>query len=423
MRPVLAGGLGVAAALLASLLTAGPVAAQPGSRVGAIVEQHLYAGTLEAGEQALRTVTADEPGNAEAQLALGGVLLVRAVERFGQSMYRHGLQAPRNSALPLFNLPLAFNPNPEPLTYDAFRAILARLVQDLDGVEAELKRVGDTPVKLTVDFARIRLDLDANGSAEVRESLSYMVASLAGAARRRGNLVDGGHSFPVSLDTADVYWLRGYAHLLAVSAEFLLAHDFRATFDATFHLFFPRAGLPFSRLVKEPQPVVPGRSSMDIGQIFDFVAFIHLVRWEVAEPRRMVSIHTRLKSVVGLNRKTWAAVRAETDDDNEWLPGPHQKGVLDMPVTEEMIASWLAMLDELEAVLDGRVLAPHPRFQRGINVRRVFTEPRPFDLVLWVTGHGVLPYLEDGPVAEGRAWTLAQQVFRGQLLTYAFWFN
>jgi hypothetical protein len=88
-----------------------------------------------------------------------------------------------------------------------------------------------------------------------------------------------------------------------------------------------------------------------------------------------------------------------------------------------MIDSWLAMLNEVEEVLDGRVLAPHPRFQRGINVKRVLTEPRPFDLVLWFTGHGVLPYLEDGRIADGRAWTEAQRVFRGQLLTYAFWFN
>src|SRR5262245_16233816 len=218
MRRRLAGGLGAAAAILASLTLAGPLGAQPASRVGTIIEQHLYAGTLEAGEKALRTVVADEPANAEAQLALGGVLLIRAVERFGQSMYRHGLQAPRNGMLPLFTLPLAFNPNPEPLTYDAFRAILVRLVQDLDDAEAELARVGDSPVKLNVDIARIRLDLDANGIADEREKLSSMVVSLAWAARRRGNLAPGGDSFPVSFDTADVYWLRGYAHMLAVSA-------------------------------------------------------------------------------------------------------------------------------------------------------------------------------------------------------------
>jgi hypothetical protein len=423
MRRSRAGGLCLAAILLAGLLPAGNVSAQPASRAQALIEEHLYAGTLEAGEKALRTLVADAPADADARFALGGVLVVRAVERFGQSMFRHGLKAPSDGMLPLFSLPLAYNPNPQPLTYDGFRAILARLVQDLDAAQAELSGVAEGPVKLSVDIARIRLDLDGSGVADEREKLSSMVQSLAWAARRRALGAAGGESLPVSFDLADVYWLRGYAHMMAVSAEFLLAHDFRATFDATFHLFFPRAGLPFSRLIKEPEPFVPGRPRLDLGPIFDVVAFIHLVRWEVAEPQRLASIHTRLKSVVDLSRKTWAAVRAETDDDNEWLPGPRQKGVLDMPVTDSMIDTWLAMLDELEAVLDGRLLAPHPRFQRGINVRRFFTEPRRFDLVLWFTGHGVLPYLEDGRIADGRSWTEAQRVFRGQLMSYAFWFN
>jgi hypothetical protein len=143
----------------------------------------------------------------------------------------------------------------------------------------------------------------------------------------------------------------------------------------------------------------------------------------VVEPQRMARIPTRLKSTIAMSRKTWTAVLTETDDDNEWLPGPNQKGVLDMPVTQEMIAAWLAMLDGLETVLDGRKLAPHPRFRRGINVKKVFAEPKSFDLVLWITGHGVLPFLEDGPVLDTSTWNQASQVFRGNFLSYAMWFN
>jgi len=425
MRRIRASGLFLAAIFVAGVLP-GRLEAQQASRAQALIEEHLYGGTLEAGEKALRDLVTGTPSDAEAQFALGGVMLVRAVERFGRSLYRHGMQAPRDPTLgpPLFTLPLPFNPSPEPLSYEALRVILAKLVQDLDAAETELARVGDRPVKLTVDIARIRLDLDGNGVAGESEKLSSMVTSLAWAARRRGGAPAGAESFPVGFDLADVYWLRGYANLMATSAEFLLAHDFRATFDATFHLLFPRAGLQFSRLLKEPEPERPGQfPRVDLDPIFDFIAFIHLLHWDVVEPQRMASIHGRLKSVIALNRKTWDAVRAETDNDNEWLPGPNQKGVLDLPVTEDMITSWLAALDELEAVLDGRLLAPHPRFKRGINVKRVFTEPRPFDLILWITGHGVLPYLEDGPLLEGRAWNNAQRVFRGQIFSYAFWFN
>jgi hypothetical protein len=420
MRRLSYGALYAAVVLILTALQVSPAGAQQTSRAVAVLEEHLYGGNLAAGEQGLRTILAGQPQDAEARFALGGVLLVRAVERLGQNLYRHGLQTPRTMFLPLFSLPVPVNPRPEALTYERLREIFAQLVRDLDAAETELARVEAADVKLPVDLARITLDLNGDGVANDREKLPVIIESLAQGARRRGIKTATGDSFPVSFDLADVYWMRGYANLVAVTAEFFLAHDFRATFDATFHLFFPRADLPFARLLAEP---TGPRTGMEFGTILDAVALIHLVRWDVAEPARMASIHRRLKHAVDLSRKTWAAVLAETDDDNEWLPGPSQKGVLDMPVTAEMIASWLAMLNEVEAVLDGRKLAPHPRFNRGINVKKLFTEPKQFDLVLWITGHGALPFLEDGPLVDTSSWNQASQVFRGNLLTYAFWFN
>ena len=146
---------------------------------------------------------------------------------------------------------------------------------------------GDRPVKGGRDLARVRLDLDANGVADERETLTALIGGLALVPQPRGTPPPAVGSLPVGFDLADVTWMRGYANLIAASAEFFLAHDFRATFDATFHMFFSRSGLPFSRLFAEP--TVPGRSN-EMGSIFDFVAFIHLVRWDVAEPARMVSV-------------------------------------------------------------------------------------------------------------------------------------
>jgi len=39
----------------------------------------------------------------------------------------------------------------------------------------------------------------------------------------------------------------------------------------------------------------------------------------------------------------------------------------------------------------------------GVNLRRVFTEPREFDLVLWVQGTAAVPYLEAGEVTTPRS--------------------
>ena len=54
---------------------------------------------------------------------------------------------------------------------------------------------------------------------------------------------------------------------------------------------------------------------------------------------------------------------------------------------------------------------------------KVLAEMDRFDLVLWVTGHAALPFLQDGVIADGAAFAQADRVFSGDLLTYAFWFN
>ena len=161
MRRIVLGLLCATAVLALALVQAPPARAQAPSRVAALVEEHLYAGTLDAGEKALRSLLAAEPNNAEARFALGGLLMARAVERFGQGMYRHALEMPRTMAMvgmPLFSLPIANNPRPEPLTYEGFRTIFARLVDDLDAAEKELAAIGDAPFKVQLEPPATKTD-------------------------------------------------------------------------------------------------------------------------------------------------------------------------------------------------------------------------------------------------------------------------
>ena len=60
---------------------------------------------------------------------------------------------------------------------------------------------------------------------------------------------------------------------------------------------------------------------------------------------------------------------------------------------------------------------------RGVNLRRVFTEPRMFDLVLWVQGTAAAPYLEKGPKTQPDTWRRFQNIFRGEFIGFALWFN
>ena len=74
-------------------------------------------------------------------------------------------------------------------------------------------------------------------------------------------------------------------------------------------------------------------------------------------------------------------------------------------------------------MLDGKKLVPHWRFKRGLNLRRVFEEPSPFDFVLWITGPAALPYLEDGPSETGENWRRITEAFENSFSVYMAWFN
>ena len=54
-----------------------------------------------------------------------------------------------------------------------------------------------------------------------------------------------------------------------------------------------------------------------------------------------------------------------------------------------------------------------------------FTEPRPFDLVLWIQGTAATPYIEDGPMTRPDVWRRLMAAFRGGggLFFFTVWFN
>lgn len=403
-------GAGLALAALSGAAHAGPAADT--------LARHLYAGTIAAGEQELAGLVSAGPADAEAKASLGTIRFVKAIEGFAQAMYRHGLQPGGDSYGPLLRMPIPVNPNPQPLTYDGLRNIFSALSANLDIAEATLADVGDAAVKLPLATGRIRIDVNGDGTASENEQLIALAFGDQAPLEFRSQ----NEAFVVAFDTADVYWLRGYSNLLAGVADFWLAFDFRETFDLTFHIIFPKAQLPNGEALGQGAMMM----GMEADSIADAIALIHLIDWPVVDRGRLEKLRQRVLAVIALNRRTWEAAAAETDHDREWLPSPTQRvGVMGagMEVTQERVDAWLKALGEVEHVFEGRKLLPHWRFAKGINLKRAFAEAPQFDLVLWVTGQGVLPYLESGALADSSAFDQADRIFRGNLLTYAFWFN
>jgi len=417
--------------LFVALLAAAPNTASSDTTDGQpIVEKFLTSGELAAGEKALSRHLEGHPDDDQVRFELGVLQVVRAVERLGQSLYRYGAKGQRSMLLgmmggnfgagggvPILRMPVPKNPDPERIDYQQARRILERFAADLEKAEMTLAQVDDPDVEVPLHFGLIRLDLNGDGVRDEKEKLWRVYASIF---RRNRNVTRAtAESFVISFDKADAHWLRGYCHLLMAMCDVGLAYDWSELFERTGHVFFANIESPYS--------VTQSPSGGFIGPILDEVAMFHLVRFPVKEPKRLESALGHLETMIEQSRLTWKAIQAEDDDNREWIPGPRQTGVIPgIRVTQQMVDAWHEFLDEAEALLAGDKLIPFWRTNGkglGVNLRRVFTEPREFDLILWVHGSAAVPYLEEGDLSSADTWRRLQNVFGGQFIGFAVWFN
>jgi hypothetical protein len=386
-----------------------------------IAEAYLVLGRLAQGETTLKAHLKGNPDDDEARFGLAAVQIVIAVERLTQSLYQHGLGGRAGLMLPPDSLLIPRNPDPKPISYERMREIVGTFQRDVLACEATLAEMRDTDVKLPLHFGRIRLDIDGDGKVAEDEVLWRIYERVNGA-----RIDDASKEFLIVFDKADVHWLRGYCHLLAATCDMVLAYDFRELFERTGHLVFAKVESPYSTITSARLGPDPG-VGFDATLIVDAITMIHLINFPLAEEERMPKALEHLEAVIDQSRLSFQAIEAEMDDDHEWIPGPRQTGVIPgARVTREIIAGWHEFLAEAESILSGERLIPFWRAddpRTGVNLRRVFTEPERFDLVLWVQGSGVDPYLEKGEVTSPDTWRRLTRAFGGQFIGFAFWFN
>jgi hypothetical protein len=383
------------AAFTVLALTAGARAADP-----PLVEKYLHSGELAKGEQALEAALAASPKDDQLRFGLGVLRFARAVERLCQSLHEYGARS-EHTNVPFLRLPVPKNDDPAPITYRAFRRVLDDFIRDLSAAEATLAGVTDPNVKLPLRLAAVRFDLTNSG-----KPTDKFVDILRRLMRQDFEFLRGNSEFLVCFDRGDVAWLRAYCHLLSAMADFYLAFDTQETFDRT-------ADQVFARPKKGA-----GAKQADRQWVF-----------EVKEPARLSRFRTHMLAVCALNRETWRFVLAETDDDHEWLPNPRQKGVLGLPVRADMVEAWLAMIDELEAALEGKKLLPVGLLWntggKGLNIKALLEDPPPrFDFDAIIANGPAAKYLEQGKMVDLNVVFRVANVFGDPLsVAYAAWFN
>lgn len=417
----------LAVAAVATVLVLGGAAPVRADSAAIVLRQLTSEGKLKEAAILFAERAKDDPSDQEAKFAAGIVRFLQAVQELAATQYHYGLGSGLRQRInaPLFHEVLE-NPKPHKVRYQDLREMLVKFSKSLAEAEATLAKVDAAKgVKLEFRPGLVALDIDGDGVASEEESFWKIFA----AANPAMNLQKA-ESFVIQADGGDVLWLRGYCHFLMAFNDFLLAHDERELFERCGHLLYADVESPHAWIKTEPR----ASSDFHFNNIADVIAFIHLMNFEVIDKDRMFTAHRHLLQMIELSRESWKLYEAETDDDAEWIPNPQQTAtVTGMRVTREIVTGWHDVLDEIEALLNGKKLVPFWRGDieatrrtgrgLGVNLKKVFLEPNRFDVVMWVSGTGAQPYLEEGEVSGEEAWERLTRVFQGQFFGFAVWFN
>jgi hypothetical protein len=404
-----------------------------------LAEKYLLEGKLSAGEKALQDRLKHDPKDDQARFGLGIVQFLQTFEHLGGSLYKYGLRTEKGFLRPPAEVREFFpqNPKPQKLTYTILRQMLQTMTEDLVRAETTLKEIKDPNVKLPLHVGLIKIDPFGLGKPINAAFLLRRMEGFSEEARKKAE------TLVIGFDRGDVSWLRGYCHFLAGWVELLLAVNGHEPFECGAHLFFQDVETPYTFLVQDRKDFpdqlagafvqgTPGEERDYMALMSDAISFLlHMNRMPMQVPERTKAALGHFEAGVAQAKEMWQFILAETDDDNEWIPNPKQTGVMNVKVTQQMVDVWLECLDEIDQLLKGKKLIPFWRGkqgERGVNLRRLFTEPRTFDAVEWVQGTAATPYLEKGTftrLSDPDVATKFSEVFGGPfgILGFGFWFN
>ena len=378
------------AVLALTLLAAAPAAAE--TAVSQAIAQNGIAATLHQIE------SLDRPYTPAERFALAGLRFLSGIETALQLEWRTGmdqaLTGPGTTLdLPILRLPLPPNPAPQPFA----GALVTQLFADLDtGMEAARKDLAALPegtdFALEIAFADLWFDVNANGTRDAGEDAGAILGpQLMG---RDWQNRDPALPLPViRFDTADAAWLMAYTHLLSGLSNVILAYDPAASIDRVLA----------SRVALGITPPAEGREydfNASIGQFLDGLAMVEGAVNQPPDLARAQAAKAQFLAMIAQNRRFWTLVAQETDNDREWVPGEGQTSALGLDLPPGTGDSWQAVLADAEALLTGRLLIPYWRGAegQGINLGRLFDDPRPVSITGWLQGWAAVPYIEKGPV-------------------------
>ena len=352
------------------------------------------------------------------RFALGGVRFLSAVELSMQLRWASGF-IDRTGMLPMLNTRLPENPTPAAFDPALFTTLFTTVTTTMDAARAPLADIPDSSdFGVEINFADLWFDINANQTRDPGEDLLEVLGPILMGWQWQSR--DPATPAPVvRFDVADAAWLSAYTHMLGGMSEMILAYD--PTPPIT-RIMQGRAKME-SLGTMAPDPIFGMDATAPDG--FDVFATVFDMLHQTPDAPRMAAARDHFLAMVTDNRRFWTLVDKETDDANEWLPNARQKSALGLDLPGDTGARWQEVLADLEAMLNGEKLVPYWRLDGpvGVNMKRVFLEPAPIDVVGWIHGWAAAPYLENGALISADSWNRFEGMMQGNAMLMAIYLN
>jgi len=392
---------------LATALITAPAYAQSTAQLGA-----------DSLAMATETFTALPDKTPSDQFALGALHFLRGVEKTLQVRWEYNAVL-EDLDIPVMRLPVPPNPDAKPFKPDLITGLFTELLTDMDASRAALTQIPDgADVALNINLADLWFDINMNNKRDQGEGIIEVGAFTMMGEPDLGD-AEGLPPMDIRFDTPDVAWLTAYTHMLSAAGELVVAFDPTEAISAVMNAVQKMNELraePFTR---------SGFIGANETRWIDQFAMAYGALNRQPDATRTRAAHAHLLSMIAENKTFWAGIEAETDNVNEWIPNASQTAALGFELPPEASIAWQVILDDVEAMLNGDLLIPYWRLGNvgGVNMQKLFLDPPVFDIVTWIQGYGLLPYLERGPVITPDSINQFDELTGGDIMLFSFLFN
>lgn len=359
-----------------------------------------------------------EAPNADDQFALGAVGFLRGIEKSLQFRWQHNM-AIKDFDLPVLRLPVPPNPSAAPFTPDLIVKVFETLRDDMAVSQSALEAVGNADAAVELDLNTIWFDINMNNARDQGEGMvEFGINAIMSRRQARELLSAPQQDMVIRFDTADVAWLTAYTHLLSGLSEVVIAFDpteaIGKVLSSNQQMMDLMAGTPPAN-----------QYNMMGGSWVDKFAMVYGALNQQPTTENTRAAHGHFLAMIQHNKAFWTLVAAETDNDREWIPNATQTAALGFELPEGAAETWQAVLGDGEKLLQGELLVSFWRIEPvgGVNVKALFENPPVVDIVDWVQGAGLMPYMERGPTVSSQNMRLFERMVGGDTLMFALLFN